>query len=391
VGGEPSAGGRGQGPVIEIEFQSLGPHGGPRHEELHSMLSGGSPGDPSDLGALFGQLLAGPPQRAPRRQRPGLRSPLLSSGSFSLDTSGGFGGLPSDHVGSFTIQHSSRVPLSVFNDLFPMPMVISGDDDALNQDDDDLFGPPDLLVANMMQHLSDSFKKDMLPAIQRSSASAGAGAGHRAHEACAHEMKTFCSNTTQSRLQCLGQHVEETSEECRKDVGKSVPFLCSSSIDQLCNVLERGILPCLADHLPQLETDCREAVVATHAVIAKANTQRSSVRNPETGDEKVFVPVPAPIVEVKAKESNMGLMEISDASPEALKQVSFAQKFEPRDATTASGRTPFMTPFDVAAVSVALFVIGFFAKISYFDRQGKPVGGGSLLELGGSEDGRHML
>lgn len=367
------------------------------------MLAGGSPhGEPDDLGTLFGQLLALPAQRPARRQRPaGLRAaPLLGAGAFSMDPVG-FGGPVPDQMGSFTIQRSSRVPLSTFNDLFPVPMmVLSGDDDDDEAaENDDLFAP-DALVANMMQHLSQSFKKDMLPAIHRR-----AGGG-RAHEACAEEMKTLC-NGTQSRLQCLGQHVERTSAECRRDVGRSVPFLCSSSIDKLCNVLERGILPCLADHLPELDEGCRDAVVATHSVIAKVNTQRASLRDPETGDETVHVPIAAPAEEgsqapdpvlgeaalqkqqeVKPKPAPV-FTTVTDASPEALQQVAFDQKFPPQAAARASGQGSGMTTFDVAAVATAFLVVGFFVKVSYMDRKGKPAVG-SLLELGDGA-GKHLL
>mmetsp|Transcript_65522 Transcript_65522/g.165951 ORF Transcript_65522/g.165951 Transcript_65522/m.165951 type:complete len:416 (+) Transcript_65522:71-1318(+) len=390
-------------PMIEIEFQSLGPHGGPGQEELRSMLAGGSPpSEIDDLGAIFSQLLAPPVQRPSRRQRPGgLRSPLLGAGAFSMDPVG-FAGLPPDHVGSLTIQRSSRVPLSTFHDLFPMPTMVLPDDEDDSSEDDDFFGH-DALVANMMQHLSNSFKQDMLPAIHRKVS------GTQSQNACADEMKMLC-NGTHSRLQCLGQHVEKTSAECRKDVGKSVPFLCSSSIDKLCNVLERGILPCLADHLPELDESCRDAVVATHSVIAKVNTQKASIRDPETGHEKVHVPIAAPAEALdtdaskapdlvpgeaapqkqqEVKPKSAPLMTITDASPQALQQVSFDQKFTLRNAAGASGQSSGMTTFDMAAIVMAFLVVGFFMKTSFIDRKGKPTGG-SLLELGDS-DSKHML
>lgn len=249
------------------------------------MLSGepapqhGSGSEPVDLGALFGSLVGGIGQNQvrARRQRSSLSEPLLRGGVIMDDT---FGGLPLDWIGAVGLTEPSRLAVSDIRDLFPISVL-----DGEEQEDP---WESDQLLSNMLQHVSTKFKKEMLPAIQR------AACAGKLQDACSKDASKAACNGTRSQLHCLGQHPDQISEECRKEVGKSVPFRCSSAIDELCNVLERGILPCLADHLDHLSPSCRDAVVATHSVIAKVNMQKASMRDPQTGGEVVHVPMRVP-------------------------------------------------------------------------------------------------
>eukprot|EP00928_Gymnodinium_smaydae_P054498 TRINITY_DN38255_c0_g1_i1.p1 TRINITY_DN38255_c0_g1~~TRINITY_DN38255_c0_g1_i1.p1 ORF type:complete len:250 (-),score=52.35 TRINITY_DN38255_c0_g1_i1:212-961(-) len=135
----------------------------------------------------------------------------------------------------------------------------------------------------MLQHLTDTFTKGLLPSIQRAAREA------RPKSACDTDVAAMCDNAT-SQLHCLGQHGGQVSEPCKQEIGKSVPYLCSAPISDLCNVLDRGILPCLADHLDSLEGSCRDAVMATHRLILKLNTQTASMIDVATGETTVHKP-----------------------------------------------------------------------------------------------------
>lgn len=73
-----------------------------------------------------------------------------------------------------------------------------------------------------------------------------------------------------SHIQCLGKNSASISEACRRDVGKSVPFLCSAAIDRFCDVMQQGVRECLGERLQELSGECRDAVLATKHVIGRA-------------------------------------------------------------------------------------------------------------------------
>mmetsp|Transcript_94746 Transcript_94746/g.294685 ORF Transcript_94746/g.294685 Transcript_94746/m.294685 type:complete len:383 (+) Transcript_94746:3-1151(+) len=173
----------------------------------------------------------------------------------------------------------SSVPVDVFRDLFPGPLVVEGPGSGPGMP----FGGPDPMVLDMLQDMDRNFQDGLLPLVH----GANVG-GARAPRSCQHDLQRHCSRA-RSQVHCLGQHKEDISEPCRKDVGKSVPFLCTKFIDQFCDVLQKGILSCLGDHLKELDSQCSDAVIATQHVISKANTQKTTVKvsNPVTGEQKV--------------------------------------------------------------------------------------------------------
>jgi hypothetical protein len=135
--------------------------------------------------------------------------------------------------------------------------------------------PADPVLADIVQAMDRGFAANMLPAIQKSSDPT----------ACQPEIARLCANA-KSHLHCLGLNSESISEACRKEVGKSVPFLCSRFTDRFCDVLQTGILDCLYGHLAELDDQCQDAVKTTKKVINKVNTQKASLLNKSTGDKK---------------------------------------------------------------------------------------------------------
>mmetsp|Transcript_95752 Transcript_95752/g.194680 ORF Transcript_95752/g.194680 Transcript_95752/m.194680 type:complete len:455 (-) Transcript_95752:23-1387(-) len=178
----------------------------------------------------------------------------------------------------------STMPVQTLRDLFPGPLIVEAEggpgDLAMP------FESPDPLIMDMLQDIGHTFQDRMLPMVH------SVEGRSRAPAACQQDLKAHCS-TARSQVHCLGQHTEDISEACRKDVGKSVPFVCSQAIDRFCDVLRSGVLPCLSAHLEELSGTCRDAVVATRDVITKAQTQKASVVDPSTGEKKVATP-PAP-------------------------------------------------------------------------------------------------
>jgi len=265
--------------TVELKFEPLGAQG-PGPQELFSMLTGAaSPQDspmigapvgpqPTDLGRLFNSLLD--IASVPRKQRQHRSSENLGAGSLvdGVDTGG-----PEVWLEPMSLTNPFSVPTTVFSDLFPVQVA-----------------PPDatdMMVTNMMQHISHMFRDTLMPTIRSL---------QKTEHACAVEVHSMCNatqNKAKSHLHCLGQHSQNISDKCRVRVGKSVPFLCHQAIDQWCDGLDRGILPCLADKLEELQGSCRDSVIATHGVIAKVNTQKASLLNPLTGETLVYMPTSA--------------------------------------------------------------------------------------------------
>lgn len=206
----------------------------------------------------FGTMRAGPPKPSPEEED---ENPMLM-------ISHGRKGTPTSISASTLRQLFPGPGLMMEEDMAPMPMP---------------FGSPDIAILNMLNQMDEMFAQDFLPVAHRA-ASAG-----RTPDSCGPYVRHYCRRAP-SQLHCLGQHVDEVSDECREDVGKSVPFVCSTAIDKFCNLLEKSILECLGAHVEKLEDSCRDAVVATQHVIAKANSQRATVTDPVTGIRKVNVP-----------------------------------------------------------------------------------------------------
>lgn len=187
----------------------------------------------------------------------------------------------------------SSMPVQVFSDLFPGPVAGGGQMQMMQMQHAQPFDSPDPMVMNMLQGLGQSFQSEMLPAIHRAAAASGLGSP----DSCLADVKAKCKDS-KSQLHCLGQNADTISEQCKKDVGKSVPFLCGSQIDRWCDGLEKGILVCLGEHIDELQSsgqkDCADAVTATHQVIAKVMTQKATVKDAQTGTDKVHAPQPSP-------------------------------------------------------------------------------------------------
>jgi len=275
--------------LVELKFEPMGANG-PGPQDLFNMLTGAADGQyspnigvpddgPADLGRLFNSLLAD--AGTPRKQQQRRSSKGLGAGSIvdGMDRAG-----PEVWLEPMSLADPFNVPATAFSDLFPGPVA-----------------PPDatdMMVANMMQHISHVFKDSLVPTIRSL---------QKTEHDCAAEVRSMCNSTQQkpiSHLHCLGQHSQSISDKCRARVGKSVPFLCHKAIDQSCDGLDRGILPCLADRLGELQGPCRDAVVATHGVIAKVNTQKASLLNPATGETLVHVPATSASATSKVASGN---------------------------------------------------------------------------------------
>jgi len=263
--------------LVELKFEPLGANG-PGPQDLFSMLTGAGRGNVSpnvavpddgsgnaDLGRLFNSLLTdiGAPGKQQQRRSP----KSLGGGSLedSMDSAG-----PEMWLEPMSLRNQFSVPAAAFSDLFPGPLAPPD--------------PTDMLVANMMQHISHAFRDTVMPTIRSL---------QKTEHICAADVRSICNSTQNksiSHLHCLGQHAQNISDKCRARVGKSVPFLCHKAIDQWCDGLDRGILPCLADKLTELQGSCRDAVLATHGVIFKVNTQKASLLNHVTGETVVHVP-----------------------------------------------------------------------------------------------------
>jgi len=175
-------------------------------------------------------------------------------------------GLPAD------LQKSS-MPIGLFRDLFPGPLVMDQGHSARRATP---FADPDPLVMDMLQAMNSNIQDTLLPLIHDANKARTA-----APPSCDKDVQKHCGKE-RSQVHCLGQHQDDISDSCRKDIGQSVPFRCSHAIDKFCDVLQVGVLDCLSGHLEDLEAPCKDSVVATRHVIAKVNTQKATVKEGET-------------------------------------------------------------------------------------------------------------
>jgi len=332
------------GQPVEVEFEPVGP-GGPWASdapppELLDVLRrlGANPGDGGGQGAppppplrrsgngreadldqaiegMLGELLRGPPGPLLRGGAPPLMmqgGPPFGGGVVLDGPLGGPpGGLPPALMGpgapevlalgpggpvlgaSGDAGQPARIPADAFRELFPGPLVevseVESPDGTVVEFDSPFGGAPDPHVLDMLQGLGREFQSEMLPAI-RKQASAGAW---QAPLSCRDDLQKLCPGD-KHRLACLGRHQDAVSEACRRDVGKSVPFLCSGEIEKFCTPASEGILPCLARSAGEASPACREAVAATRGLVGRARTQKAVVTNPATGEKKVHVPTAEP-------------------------------------------------------------------------------------------------
>jgi len=296
------------GDVVEIQFVPMD-SGLPNPDDLFHLFSSGGSGAPPQrgpesqqrLGSIFDAMLNSPAMLPEQ-------GPVRSSRQASQNTMGtdDFRGRHVTMVGPMTIGDVSSMPGADISALFPLPLLqrpgpaeLSGPSVADPFADDEF-------LASILHHMSRKFATDMLPAIHK------AAHKDKARADCRADAQKYGCDGARSLLRCLGQHADEISEPCRKDVGKSVPFLCGDAVDKHCNLMEQGVLPCLANHLSELDQSCKDAVVMTHGVIAKVNTQKASLVVPSSGGVEhvhhVHVPMVEPLPRPEAF-SSMGAFE----------------------------------------------------------------------------------
>lgn len=231
-------------------------------------------------------------------------------------------------IQEFPMQRSS-MPVDVFHGLFPGPFMIEDEDSNSAS-----FSDPDPLIMEMLQEFHDDSLLPVLNKVPRAS---------RAPKSCQQDVLKHCGKQ-RSQVHCLGHHQADISDQCRADVGKSVPYLCSTAIDRFCDVLQRGILQCLGDHFKDLDTACADAVNATRRVIARANTQKTSVKltDPTTGKKTVFAKPGSPLPlllsqQAKAPDRNAGTRE---AQADAILQGAASNKGSAGTETHESTSSP---------------------------------------------------
>jgi hypothetical protein len=166
----------------------------------------------------------------------------------------------------------SSMPVGLFRDLFPGPLVMQQHHGARRATP---FANPDPLVMDMIQTMNNDIQDSLLPLIHDTQPLTSTPLS------CYRDVQKHCRKD-RSQVHCLGQHEDDISESCGKELSQSVPFICSRAIDKFCGVLPIGVLDCLGGHLEDLEAPCKDAVVATKHVIAKVNTQKATVTMGET-------------------------------------------------------------------------------------------------------------
>lgn len=307
LGAEPGPGGGGQWPPPSLRPSA---HGGEAEmdQAIEGMLGGllrGPPGPllrggaPPPFGGPLPMLQGGPPfggavflDGPPGGPPPPLE--LLGPGGPEVLALGPDGpemiGLPGG-------AGQPASPADAFRDLFPGPLMevseVESPDGTVIEFDSPFGGAPDPHVVDMMQGLGREFQNEMLPAIHKlRERPASSGAWH-APRSCRDDLQKLCLDN-KHKLACLGKRRDAVSEACRRDVGKSVPFLCSGEIEGFCTPTSQGILPCLAGSAGELAPACRAAVAATQGLVTRARTQKAVVTNPATGEKKVHVPTAEP-------------------------------------------------------------------------------------------------
>jgi hypothetical protein len=130
---------------------------------------------------------------------------------------------------------------------------------------------PDAMVLNMLKDMGSEFNNKVLPKVRINAGSSSEPGSCRA------DSVKHCKSFVISQIHCLGQHSSDISEKCRKDIGKSVPFVCSKFIDRYCDLLDNSILKCLWDQKRNLNTECLDAVTATRRIPQSVHAQSKTV------------------------------------------------------------------------------------------------------------------
>eukprot|EP00927_Polykrikos_kofoidii_P078594 TRINITY_DN75399_c0_g1_i1.p1 TRINITY_DN75399_c0_g1~~TRINITY_DN75399_c0_g1_i1.p1 ORF type:complete len:441 (+),score=64.87 TRINITY_DN75399_c0_g1_i1:120-1442(+) len=234
----------------------------------------------------------------------------------------------------------------IFRDLFPGPLQGSMSSGHVLP-----FDQPDPFIQEMTKGLDKAFL-GLMGNLHK------AVSMDRSPNSCERDIKAHCKESI-SKLHCLGQHPEDISDACRKDVGKSVPFRCSRWIGKFCDVMEVGVLKCLGDHLAEVDDTCRDAVLATHHVISKANTHKTAVVDTSTGAKQVStpslaVPPPPPVGGVTGSTSS-----VVELPPSVLSLLGSSKSMMESAATRASqsaGRSHLWIAVVFAAIVASVFV-----------------------------------
>lgn len=150
--------------------------------------------------------------------------------------------------------------------LFPGPLHMEFQGAGSPQGPPMPFQEPDPLILDMLSGVN-GVMQNVIPDIHRVKSASSAPAS------CHQDLANHCS-TARSQIHCLGQHSDDVSESCQKDVGHSVPFVCSAAIDKFCDVMQVGILVCLRSHTGELKDECLDRVLATSKAITKINSAK---------------------------------------------------------------------------------------------------------------------
>eukprot|EP00928_Gymnodinium_smaydae_P032792 TRINITY_DN23665_c0_g1_i1.p2 TRINITY_DN23665_c0_g1~~TRINITY_DN23665_c0_g1_i1.p2 ORF type:complete len:436 (+),score=91.61 TRINITY_DN23665_c0_g1_i1:77-1309(+) len=272
--------------TIEIQFEPID-GSADMPGDLLNLLGGGPPmggphshhGAPSTHGReavmdeMLTSLLSGGPPPGMGGHGHGGHAPEILFGSGPL---GGTSQIIVETPDKMTSKRSA-FPVEMFRDLFPGPLELGAPVEHPTP-----FSEPDPFVHNLLRDIDKPFLS-LMSDIQKTVG------GRRLPNSCVDDLKTHCQ-AARSQLHCLGQHADVISAKCSADVGKSVPFRCSNAIDQYCDVLQDGILDCLGKHVSDLPDRCKDAVLATHHVISKANTQKAAVVETSSGAKRESVP-----------------------------------------------------------------------------------------------------
>ena len=157
------------------------------------------------------------------------------------------------------INEDAPVRAENLRQLFPGPLQFDLDGQAQP------IREPDPLVMDMLSSMSNMVQEVVAPTLHKTLHASAAP------DSCQKDAVAHCS-TARSQVHCLGQHRDDISDNCRRDLGKSVPFVCSAAIDKHCDVLHVGILDCLQKYQEELSGDCKDAFLATSKVIKSLNS-----------------------------------------------------------------------------------------------------------------------
>eukprot|EP00933_Yihiella_yeosuensis_P025604 TRINITY_DN19851_c0_g1_i1.p1 TRINITY_DN19851_c0_g1~~TRINITY_DN19851_c0_g1_i1.p1 ORF type:complete len:698 (-),score=152.83 TRINITY_DN19851_c0_g1_i1:182-2275(-) len=281
------------------DTQMLGSNGGPAGPALGGLGSHGGPAGPGVLGSHGGPGSHGP-------GGPGVLGGHGGPGSHGPRGPGGPKGVAKDDD-LFSVmvnmmlnpeQPQKRPPspgkrdtpmqMQINDDaqmqirgLFPGPLIFEDDSAMLRGNShhqphgNHAIDSPDPMVLDMMNGMDELMQGLMAPAVHHLPPAS------KGPDSCNKDLQKWCSKE-RHLLHCLGRHGGAISPGCKKDVGKSVPFLCHAHIDKFCDVLSTSILDCLNAHLVALDDDCKDAVLTTRKVVSFVNSVKTKIAGPTT-------------------------------------------------------------------------------------------------------------